>query len=727
MKPNRREFTLMGAGSVVSALSAPSVLSPLSIDPAAADSANTTETPWYRRIKRIGQTNFNEKDPLYGDVEKWADYWASAKIEAVALSVSGPVAFYPTEVPFFHRSSYLNDRDLFGECVRAAKSRGIRVYARMSPDIQWIDPRLLELHPLWFRRNQDGSLQSSAPNIAFTCQFSGHYTEQQPAIIRELNKRYDIDGVYMNGWPGLQVCYCENCRKIGDPHSQQYRAALMDSAADLINLYKEVVLEKSPNNFYSCNLGGGLKESGLDQWRLTREALWYTADNQSRSGLVAPIWQDSQQVKFAHALMGDRPVADVTASYSRSGHIMWRQVTDTSVEPECRMSQTAAAGGIVWYHWLGMEQGLEQDRRWQGPGRDFLSWHARHDKHFHNIRSLAKIAIVASSKSVTLYKAPTAEDPADHIEGMYSVLTEARIPFDFVHEEDLNEDRLSQYSALILPNVALLSEAQCRTLESYVERGGSLLATFETGLYDETGKPRVEFALGKLFGISKAGNRQRSEAKATDPITSVHLQFIHQRNALTNGFEDTAWIAGPVWSVPLAPIATPVMTYIRPYPVYPPEAVFAREEPSNMPSVVLRELGNSRLAYFAGDMDATYWRTDNVDLGRQLLNAVRWLLGDGNSVHVQGEGLMEVIAWETEPGFAVHMLNYNGPNAFRGRMRKPVALGNQTVRVRLPREVKIKTASLLRAETNVPFKQTGRVVELTVPSIKIYEVVALEV
>jgi hypothetical protein len=727
MKPNRREFTLMGAGSVVAALSAPSALSALALDPAAAPAIGSVDVPWYHRVKRIGQTNFNEKDPQYGNVEKWADYWASAKVQAVALSVSGPVAFYPTEVPFFHRSSYLNGRDLFGECVKAAKSRGIRVYARMSPDIQWTDPKLLEAHPLWFRRNQDGSLQSSAPDIAFTCQFSGHYSEQQPAIIRELNKHYDIDGVYMNGWPGMQVCYCDNCRKIGDPHSQQYRTALMNSASELVALYKKVVLEKSPNNFYSCNLGGGLKESGLDQWKLTREANWYTADNQSRSGLIAPIWQDSQQVKFAHCLMGDRPVTAVTASYSRSGRLMWRQVADTSVEPECRMAQTAAAGGVVWYHWLGMEQGLEEDRRWQSPGRDFLSWHARHDKHFHNLRSLSKIAIVASSKSVTLYKAPSTEDKADHIEGMYSVLTEARIPFDFVHEEDLNEKRLAQYSALILPNVALLSDAQCSALESYVQRGGSLLATFETGLYDETGKPRADFALGKLFGISKAGDRQHAEAKTTDPITSVHLQFIRQRNALTNGFEDTAWIAGPVWSVPLAPIANPVMTYIKPYPVYPPEAVYAREEPTNMPSVVLRETGKSRLVYFAGDMDATYWRTDNVDLGRQLLNAVQWLMGENHSVQVQGEGLMEVIAWETEPGFAVHMLNYNGPNAFRGRMRKPVSLGAQAVRIQLPHDVKIKTASLLSAETSVPFKQNGRIVELTVPSVKAYEVVALEV
>jgi hypothetical protein len=728
MKPNRREFTIMGAGSFLDVFAAPSALGSLVMEEA---KTAVSPIPWYRRIKRIGQTNFNEKDPQNANVTQWADYWASAKVDAVALSVSGPVAFYPTEVPFFHRSAYLNGRDLFGECVSAAKKCGLRVYGRMSPDIQWADRKLLEAHPLWFRRNQDGSLQSSAPNIAFTCQFSGQFTEQQPAILRELNARYEIDGIYMNGWPTMQVCYCENCRKIGDPHSPEYKAALMSSATDLINLYKKIVMEKSPDNFYSCNLGGGLKEWGLDQWQLTREALWLTADNQSRSEVIAPVWQDAQQVKFAHALMGGRPVAAVSASYTRAGQIAWRNVTDTSAEPECRMAQTAAAGGIVWYHWLGLEQGFNQDRRWQKPGRDFLSWHARHDKHFHNVGSLARVAILASPRSVALYKAATTEDKTDAIQGIYAVLVEARIPFDFVHEEELNsesgQERLAMYAALILPNVALLSDAQCNALERYVARGGSLVATFETGLYDETGKPRPDFALGNLFGISKAGSRNRSTASATDPMTSVHLQSIRQRGPITAGFEDTEWIAGPEWSIPLAPIADPIMTMMNPYPVYPPEAVYTREAPTNSPSVVLQEKGNSRLAYLAGDMDASYWRLDNADLGLQLRNVIQWVLHDKNPVLVGGEGLMEVCAWKTEPGFAVHMLNYNGPNAFRGRMRTPVTLGPQIVRLELPLDAKIRSASLLWAERPLEFRQHGRTVAFTVPSVKAYEVAALEV
>jgi hypothetical protein len=48
MKPNRREFTLMGAGSVVATLSTPSVLSALSIDPTAAPSTGAVETSWNR-------------------------------------------------------------------------------------------------------------------------------------------------------------------------------------------------------------------------------------------------------------------------------------------------------------------------------------------------------------------------------------------------------------------------------------------------------------------------------------------------------------------------------------------------------------------------------------------------------------------------------------------------------------------------------------------------------
>ena len=47
--------------------------------------------------------------------------------------------------------------------------------------------------------------------------FGTYFTDQMPAIYREINQRYAPDGFYTNGWPGteaLEVCHCPNCQKI---------------------------------------------------------------------------------------------------------------------------------------------------------------------------------------------------------------------------------------------------------------------------------------------------------------------------------------------------------------------------------------------------------------------------------------------------------------------------------------------------------------------------------
>jgi hypothetical protein len=718
MDMSRREFAMLVGGGAAAMGSLPA---------RAIAAADDQGLPWYWRIKRIGQTNFNERDPEFGDVEAWADFWASAKVQAVALSVSGPVAFYPTKVPFFHVSSYLKGRDLFGECLTAAKKRGIRVFGRMSPDIQYTDPELLAAHPLWFRRDQGGRLQSPAPDIAFTCQFSGQFTDQQPAILRELVSRYDIDGVYMNGWPTMQVCYCENCRKIGDPHTEEYKTALMDSATRLTDLYRGILVGKKSDNFYSCNVAGGMEDSGLDQWKLTRNANWYTSDNQSRSLMDEPVWQDAQQVKYAHAMMGDRPVAAVTASYTRSGPTMWRQVTDSTIEPLTRMAQTAAAGGVVWYHHLGLEQGFREDRRWQQHGIDFLSWYSANDAHFHNSRSLANVAIVLPTTTMSHRKEEKGKS-TDYLQGFYAALIDARIPVDFIHENDLTPQRLEPYRLLILPNFAMMSDLQAQALTAYAERGGSLLATYQTGLLTETGAARADFALGSLFGISKAGEVRGEVETVPGAFAPTHLQSIRKVGPVTEGYDDTTWIAGPSRTVPVQATGGDVpLTFIDPYPVYPPEAVYQRVPPSDRPAVVLQQKGDAHHAYFAGDMDATYWRLDNPDIGRLLVNTIRWQLNGDVPVSVDGDGLMEVIGWQTQPGYAIHLLNYNGPNAFRGHMRKLIPLGPQVVRMTLPSVRPMRAVRLLRAGGPAAFRQSDRTIEVSVPSVDVHEVVALEV
>src|SRR4029078_9190671 len=94
----------------------------------------------------------------------------------------------------------------------------------------------------------------------------------------------------------------------------------------------------------------------------------------------------------------------------------------------------------------------------------------------------------------------------EYMDGLYYALLEGRFLFDFVHEDKLAPENVAKYSALLLPNTALLSEGQCQQLRAYVAAGGSLLATFETSLYTERNERRPDFGLADVFGIRKAGD-----------------------------------------------------------------------------------------------------------------------------------------------------------------------------------------------------------------------------
>lgn len=677
--------------------------------------------PWHQRLRRVGQVNFNERDPAEADVEAWANYWAEVKVDAVLLNVTGMLAFYPTEVPFHRRSKYLGDRDFFGECCAAAKKRGIRVIGRLSPDLQWEE--VIPQRPEWFMRDREGKpvpVFSRAPGLYQTCMFTSYFSEFTPAVMREINARYDVDGLYANGWPNFNVprCYCDACRRIGEPDSFEYHRRYMDRAIEIWQLYDRIAIEKRPDNLFFGNLGGGVR-SGLDLHRLGAVAAWFNADNQGRTG-ASPQWGAAQQGRVAQAVMQGRTITNVTAAWS-TGSPMWRNATKAPAEAETWMAQTVASGMVIWYHWLGAQTGLGEDRRWQDTGRRFLQWHARHDRHFANQRSIANVAIVLGQRTQTFYTPPGEGDAGEEVQGVYYALVENRIPFDFVHEDNLEPEVLRKYDALILPNVAYFSDAQCRRIADYVEAGGSLIATFETSLYDERGRARGDFGLGQVLGIRRAGERQGSRG-----FQNSFYARIERKHALTEGFEHTNWIAGAEWRVPIHAEGEPVMTVVPPYPAYPTEITYTESMRTSEPAAVARERGPSRLVYLPGDIGRTYWRAGHPDPGGLLANALRWVLRGRTAVEVRGDGLLEMFAWETGPGFAIHLLNYNNPNFHRGSVRRHSPIGAQSVRFLAPEGAKIRKITLLRAEMPVRFRQQGRAVEFTIPRTEDYEVAALE-
>ena len=672
--------------------------------------------PWFVKMRRCGQINFNERDPIELNVSWWIDYWTSLKLDAILLNAGGIIAFYPSEIPYHHRSAYLDGRDLFGEFAKAAKDRGIRVVARL--DCNYIYGEAMKAHPEWVERSQNGDpvTNPESPWLYQTCMYSSYFTEQIPAIIREINSKYDVDGFFTNGWPSAgppRRCYCQACRalRLANPDSPEGFQQHLSRVLDIWRLWDNTAKEKKWDSVYVGNLGGGI-HAVLNLKALANVAGWFNADHQGRAGNT-PIWDCTQQGRVAQAVMKGRTITNVTGAYANT-QPLWRHTSKDPLEMRMWLSQTTASGMIPWFHWLG---GKPQDLRWQIPGRDFYRWLAENEKHFVNRESIATLAVVFSQRTNAFYKVRGQGDVTDYLQGMYQALLRGRFLFDFIHEDDLSSESLAKYNALILANAALLSDKQCQQLRAFVDHGGSLLATFESGFYDENGQERGNTGLAKIFRI-------HSDGALVGPNGNSSYSKIERRHPILEGFSGTKLLPFAEHYRPFLAIPNPVLTVVPPYPAFPPEMVYPRVAHTDHPSVVVMEEGRTRLIYWTGDIDRSYWHSQNTDLGRLLVNSIQWLTGE-NPISVEGRGIVEIFAWRTEAGIAVHILNYTNPEAMRGWFNEVYPLGPQKVRLTLPATLSVSKVKLLRAGSEIPFSQSGRILEFTIPQVRDYEVAAI--
>src|SRR5512145_755474 len=117
---SRREFLVnaaLGAGSVaIGNADWPAIV---------GAAPTTTASGWYDKPMRWAQLTLVEDDPGKYDPAFWLDYFKRVHADAACLSAGGCVAFYPTKVPFHHRSAWLGDRDAFGELFEGCRKMGM--------------------------------------------------------------------------------------------------------------------------------------------------------------------------------------------------------------------------------------------------------------------------------------------------------------------------------------------------------------------------------------------------------------------------------------------------------------------------------------------------------------------------------------------------------------------------------------------------------------------------
>ena len=168
------------------------------------------------------------------------------------------------------------------------------------------------------------------------------------------------------------------------------------------------------------------------------------------------------------------------------------------------------------------------------------------------------------------------------------------------------------------------------------------------------------------------------------------------------------------------------LTFVPPFPTYPPETAWMRQPTSDIPGLVLSERGQGRVAYMPADIDRRYAREHLPDHSRLLANVVRWAARDDIPLTVDGTGLIDCHLYEQPGRMILHIVNLTSEATWRAPVEELIRVGPFTVTLPLPPQLRRPRARLLISAVDRPGRVSGGAVTLEIESILDHEVVVLE-
>jgi hypothetical protein len=690
----------------------------------------SSDGTWFDKPMRWAQLVLVENDPGSFDPDFWLDYFKKVHADAACLSAGGIVAYYPTIIPLHHRSAWLGDSDPFGYLVKGCRDMNMSVIARTDPHATW---EVVEnKHPDWIQVGLNGEKRRhwSNPDLWVTCALGPYNFEFMNEVHREIMELYEIDGIFSNRWAGHGICYCKHCKKNFkdysgldlpsgndrlDPTYQKWTEWRIIRLKELWLLWDGTMRKVKPGSRFIPN--------GFPDKIVTgaQSDIFFT-DHQARSGMIPP-WSNGKRAKELRATMGMKPLGGIF-SVGIEEQYRWKDSVQNEAEIRIWVAEGTANNMRPWFVKFS---GVIYDTRWLDIVDNIYQWHFKHEKYLRNIRSMARVAVVYSEQTQRNHGGEKWQSHLDwHEKGMYHALIEARIPFDMVNDRLLGASELNSYKLLILPNVAALSDTQCDQLRQFVEKGGSIVATFETSLYDENGDQRGNFGLTDLFGVRYAG-------KVEGPMKNSYLKINPEIGSsfyspVLKDLEDAFRIINGVYRLEVEPeedFPSPV-TLIPSYPDLPMEHVYPLQPETDIRELYLRTTGKGRIAYIPWDIDRTFWNIMTVDHGNLLRNVFNWALHENPVVEVKGKGILDITVWEQERSVTVHLVNFTNPMMMKGPFRELLPVGEQAVTIKLPQGKIVKTAKLLVSENEPEYTISDGKLEITIPGILDHEVIALD-
>ena len=327
--------------------------------------------------------------------------------------------------------------------------------------------------------------------------------------------------------------------------------------------------------------------------------------------------------------------------------------------------------------------------------------------------------------------------------GLFQAALELHLPIEIITDDDVADvAKLRRYGTVILPNSACLSDRQAQALAAYVDAGGGLVATYETGCYDSFGARRERPALAEAFGVEQ-GERGLGIAYSM-PLRDLGHPILDHPEIKRSGY----------WSQGLIEPRLSGRLYIGPG-TRKVGAVQTRVRAPNLSNVPLsgswrlrqgplkpakgwhyrtlhaRPHGKGKVAFFPIDLGHAYF-CYNHPLPRTLIGqALRWTSGQPCPIETDAPMLVESVLWAKGRVRLVHLLN-DVSSFGRSAAPNPEAFGGFRAEVLPVHDVSLTVSGAYGKATVYPgagsldAKARDGKTTVVVPRLRIHQMVVLE-
>ena len=653
-------------------------LAPLAVAAAIAFPALVATQPpaatrrwWLSEPIRLLQTNLSETDSRVDPKALVAAVHATGA-NTYLLNMGGIAAQYPTRAPFHYPSPFLPPgRDLFGEALREAHARKMRVIGRF--DLSKTQKPVFDAHPEWFFKRANGE-PAIYSGLYSTCINGDYYRRHALTILAEALDRYPVDGLFFNmfgnpatDYSGVAMgpCRCDACltafrrrygRGVPAQADAEYRAFMAASAREVARTIADLIHARRPEAAFLTYIAD--ETDGI------------MSESNTAVGRPLPLWPYSASDNVRRALGSEPGKVAINLSMAFVD-FPWRYAHVSAPEMQLRLYQNMAHGGPPAVAVVGtMDQA---DRTAIAAAAPVFAWHAAHEDLYVGQRNAARVLLLATGETAA-YR------------GLFRILAEQHVPFEVSTHLRWLDDPARRFDLVVVPG------AMPAGLEPYLRGGGRVLIAGTTA--------------PALPGIEARGRRQ-----------AQGYWRVHDRARLPS-LRDTGLIFVDGDYVELAPIDRPALTLIPTATFGPPEKVWSDKTETTVPGLVTVDVGAGRATYLPWDVGGLYYRHSSPPHAALVGDLVDALLPDGRQLWTNAHPLVEMTLM-TQPARGrtlVHLVNGSGHHSTAYFAPIPM----RDIRVELSGAIRRVRAIALDRDLPVTRGERGSVVVL--PALDAYEV-----